>query len=70
MGRLNGCAYIHGDPKADPIAWCGRPALAGKPYCAEHWDMTHIPLLSLDELTEIQRMRAIAKAAFIPAGLE
>lgn len=34
-----GCQWIFGEPSADALC-CGRPALPGSPYCAEHHALT------------------------------
>ena len=31
------CRWPSGDPGEADFHFCGRPAAAGKPYCAEHW---------------------------------
>ena len=30
------CRWPEGDPRTDAFWFCGRPAVAGKPYCGEH----------------------------------
>ncbi len=30
------CSWPEGDPGTDAFRFCGRPAVAGKPYCGEH----------------------------------
>ena len=30
------CSWPEGEPGTDAFRFCGRPAVAGKPYCGEH----------------------------------
>lgn len=38
-----GCKWPFGHPGEADFHFCGRPALVGKPYCAEHYAVAYIP---------------------------
>ncbi len=37
------CMWPIGHPNEPGFRFCGKPALAGKPYCQEHYDIAYIP---------------------------
>ena len=37
------CMWPIGHPNEPGFRFCGQPALAGKPYCQEHYDIAYIP---------------------------
>lgn len=36
------CAWPFSDPDKPDFRFCGKPALCGKPYCQEHYDIAYI----------------------------
>lgn len=36
------CAWPFSDPDKPDFHFCGKPALSGKPYCQEHYDIAYI----------------------------
>ena len=36
------CSWPEGEPGTDAFRFCGRPAVAGKPYCGEHCARAYI----------------------------
>ncbi len=40
---MSGCQYIgpEQDPRKGPVTYCGKPTLAGKSYCAEHYHVVY-----------------------------
>jgi GcrA cell cycle regulator len=36
------CCWPNGDPGDVDFYFCGKPAVVGKPYCAEHYDRAYI----------------------------
>jgi hypothetical protein len=57
---MSGCRYIHGDPRAPGWCWCDAPTLPERPYCADHWRLTHITPGTSDERRECARMNILA----------
>jgi GcrA cell cycle regulator len=40
--RAGMCSWPHGEPGKPEFHFCGKPAVAGKPYCAEHCAMAYV----------------------------
>jgi len=40
--QANACRWPIGDPREPGFHFCGRPALPGKPYCAEHAALAYV----------------------------
>ena len=40
----HGCSFPHGHPGKPGFGFCEKPKRPGRPYCGEHWDMTHQPI--------------------------
>ena len=57
---MKGCRFIHGDPRQPGWKWCGMPTLPERPYCAEHWRLTHIPRGTPDERHECAKLNVLA----------
>jgi GcrA cell cycle regulator len=43
------CRWPIGDPRHAGFHFCGANRLAGRPYCAEHWQMSFVPARSRHE---------------------
>jgi len=41
--KANMCSWPNGEPGKPNFRFCGKPAEAGKPYCAPHCDMAYVP---------------------------
>jgi GcrA cell cycle regulator len=37
------CRWPIGEPRQEGFHFCGEPQLAGRPYCARHWQMAFQP---------------------------
>ncbi len=37
------CRWPIGDPRQDGFHFCGAKQMAGRPYCAEHWNIAFVP---------------------------
>ncbi len=48
------CSWPEGEPGTDAFRFCGRPAVAGKPYCGEHCARAYV---------KSSRDRKVTKAA-------
>lgn len=42
-GLRGKCCFPIGEPRAKNFRFCGDPTEPGKPYCGEHWRITHVP---------------------------
>ena len=36
------CRWPEGEPRTDAFRFCGRPAVADKPYCGEHYVRAYV----------------------------
>lgn len=43
--KPNGCRWPEGDPQDDDFCFCGKEAVTGKPYCAEHCQVAYTGIL-------------------------
>jgi hypothetical protein len=55
------CAYPHG--QTPPFASCGAPAMAGSPYCPEHYLLCNLPIGSRRERAAIRHIDRLAELA-------
>lgn len=51
------CKFPIGDPRDADFGFCGRPAVEGRPYCAEHVRLSYIPIRKRErrEINEVRR---------------
>ena len=52
------CSWPEGEPGTDAFRFCGRPAVAGKPYCGEHCARAYVKISRDGGATKIFNVRA------------